>query len=133
MKGFRYFVLCVFLAAGCTYVDRAVDGFSTIRGSWGYKNSAAGASVLTFNKDMTYDLDINGDGAANISGVYSVSGNILRLTDTDGEFDRKKCSQTGIYTFEIASREIQYQLVADQCSYRSQALGLTWQRVKKRK
>lgn len=123
-------VICVgiaFLGGCCRFEKKVCRPEPTLIGSWKLKNQGNGpATTLTFREDQTFQVDIGGDGVADIWGTYDLYGNRLKLTDTrsGGTTD---CLHSGFYNYTINGRELSFEVFAEECAPRREILTTGWE------
>lgn len=89
---------------------------------------AANPVQLTFHANRTYALDYDNDGIKDIWGEYRTSNDWIILKDVGGNF-APDCGHEGAYRFKLTERRMDFNIIADQCPYRAQALAISWERT----
>jgi len=94
-------------------------------GTW-----VSGDYSLTFKSDNTYSGGFNHDGAPQVWGSITLSGNLIMLTDSGGS---DACinsaagqAVTGSYTYHISGDTLNFNLFYDPCSGRAAFMGRTY-------
>jgi len=79
-----------------------------------------GTAVIAVNiqDNGTYSLDFGADGAIEINGKYSMSGDTMTFSD-DGE-----CKGTGVYNVKATSTTLTMTRISDECSNRGGPEGV---------
>ena len=119
----------VVLFSGCSHFGPIRGSSKGLTGRWKLKDSFQGSQILTFKKDNTYTLDLDGDGTPETLGEYHLySWNEIMLKDLRGQIPAD-CKEMGIYRYTLAAGEVHFQPTADQCSSRRQAFSLIWRKI----
>lgn len=72
--------------------------------------------LLVMDSDDTYTVDLGGDGTIDIYGEFSVDGDEIFITDTEGP---EACpDETGVYKFTVSDTEFLMERVSDPCEGR---------------
>jgi hypothetical protein len=82
-------------------------------------------TVWLLKADGTFQVDLNKDGKPDISGNYTVSGNMLTIHEVRGN-TAKACKQPATYTFERVGNELHFTLVSDKCKLRIKNVTRPW-------
>ena len=82
-------------------------------------------TVWILSADGTFQVDLNKDGKTDISGNYTVSGDILTINELRGK-TAKACKQPATYRFERVGNELHFTLVNDKCKRRIKNLLRPW-------
>ncbi len=133
-KETKAFVLLMVILTGvvqssCSVADWYMGRYVPFVGSWKFKDSAQGPQIIKFKRDMTYEIDIDGNGAKDIWGQYKLIEHQLTLQATDGTIG-SDCHEGAVYLYRKAHGELNFTLVGDQCRARVSALSQTRVRVK---
>ena len=98
---------------------------NALNGTW-----VSGRYRLAFNSDGTYLRDSNHEGIPAIHGSFTMSGNVIILTDSDGRYSciDSIAHQTfsGSYTYAMTGTALTFSLFHDPCSDRAAFLSLTF-------
>jgi len=96
-----------------------------LAGTW-----ISGGYSLTFKSDNTYRRDSNHEGIPAIRGSFTMSGNVIILTDTDGLYScidsSTKHVVSGSYTYAMTGTALTFSLFHDPCSDRAAVMSLTY-------
>ena len=93
-----------------------------LTGTW-----VSGGYSLTFKADNTYSRDENLPGTPVIRGSFTVSGNVILVTDSDSCINGTSGETTsGSYTYTISGNTLTFDLFHDPCSDRAAFLRLTY-------
>jgi hypothetical protein len=82
-------------------------------------------TVWLLKADGTFEVDLNRDGKPDISGNYTVSGDMLTINELRGNTP-KACKQPATYRFEKVGNELHFTLVSDKCKLRIKNLARPW-------
>lgn len=131
IKKMIWVVLLMFLTgvllAGCSHLDKKGGVGGTLVGSWKLKNqNEEPAAILTFKKDETFKLDLEGDGIVDLEGTYSIYGSRLQLTEIDANA-AIHCSHSGFYDYTIQGKELNFAVFAEECAPRQEILTGIWE------
>ena len=76
---------------------------------------------LTFAADYSYQVDWNGDGTADIHGIYEFwDGRLVMRDEYPGT--ATECVAPGVYTYRMEGGRLTFQLYADDCRPRKATL-----------
>ena len=102
----------------------AATSLNPLAGTW-----VNGGYRLTFKADNTYSRDLNLPGTPAVRGGFTVSGNVILITDFDSCINGTTGETTsGSYTYTISGNALTFNLFHDACSDREAFLGLTYTR-----
>lgn len=94
-------------------------------GKWRLDTSN-GSVVVEMKADMTWEVDFNGDGAADARGTYRTEGDKLFIQDTEGDCTNAKAE----YTYRISGNTLSMTKISDECEGRGGNIGDTLQMTK---
>ena len=94
-----------------------------LTGTW-----VGGGYSLTFNSDNTYSRDLNLAGTQAVRGSFTVSGNVIMVTDSDSCINGTGETTSGSYTYTITGNTLMFNIFHDPCSDRAAFLSLTYTR-----
>ena len=122
-------LLTALLMSGCSFLDIVQGTYIDLAGSWEYKSTGCNPLVLSFRKDMTFEVDFDSNGTRDIWGRYELYADRIKFIDAEDECTTD-CQEWAMYEYAIKGRELRFRLLADECRPRKYALSLTWQRVR---
>ena len=100
----------------------AATSLNPLAGTW-----VNGGYRLTFKADNTYSRDLNLPGMPAVRGSFTVSGNVIMVTDFDSCINGTTGDTTsGSYTYTISGNALTFNLFHDPCSDRAAFLRLTY-------
>jgi hypothetical protein len=82
-------------------------------------------TVWLLKADGTFQVDLNKDGKPDISGNYTVSGDMLTINELRGN-TAKACKQPATYRFARVGNELHFTLVSDKCELRIKNVTRPW-------
>jgi len=82
-------------------------------------------TVWILKADGTFQVDRNRDGKTDISGNYTVSGNMITINEVRGN-TAKVCKQPATYSFERVGNELHFTLINDKCKLRIKNMTRPW-------
>ena len=82
-------------------------------------------TVWILKPDGTFQVDLDKDGKPDISGNYTVSGDMLTINEVHGNTP-KVCKQPATYRFERVGNELHFTLVSDKCKLRIKNVTRPW-------
>ena len=104
-------------------VNPELSADEQIIGTW---NQSAGPAVFAVRPDGSFTMDMNGDGAADISGKYELTGNVIRLIENSPECPD---AQSGYYRFFIVEDMLFFKAKEDSCVARNNRVLRHWKRA----
>jgi len=120
----------IWAASGCSVVDWYAGRYVPFTGTWKFKDSAQGPLVVKFNRDMTYEVDTDGNGTKDIWGEFKLHDSQVTLQDVGGAMGGD-CHEGAVYLYQLSRSELRFAIVGDQCKSRVAALAQPWVRVEK--
>lgn len=108
----RLAVLLLFLAPGAVFAQSMV-------GTWQWDDTMDGTTV-TFSfevkADGTWTVDVGNDGSVELSGVYTLDGDQMTITETG---EGSPCSGVaGLYKMTITETTATASVISDKCDQR---------------
>ncbi len=82
-------------------------------------------TVWILKADGTFQVDLSRNGKPDISGTYTVSGDMLTINEVRGNTP-KVCKQPATYRFERVGNELHFTLVSDKCKLRIKNVTRPW-------
>lgn len=116
-------VICAF-GCGCSFFHLLSHEPVDLGGKWVAKGQPL---VMTFKKDLTYEIDQNGDGVPDITGTYRQSLHWVYLRQ-DKPAGVATCDEDGAYEYTIKGKSITFASMGDSCGERIQLLSNAWER-----
>jgi hypothetical protein len=83
--------------------------------------------VWTLRSDDTFELDLNSDGQADLSGVYHLRGSRMSISASGGTVP-SGCDNAGIYRVKLRKDTLTFVPVQDDCTERVLMLAAKWRR-----
>ena len=93
-----------------------------ILGAWQFAQQQKGRLTLTFNQNGSYVVDFNGDGGADIQGIYELWGERLIFRD-EAPQNVTDCRYPGVYYFAIQNDRLSFEMYSDDCRPRRGVLA----------
>ena len=85
-------------------------------------------TVWVLNADGTFTVDLNHDGKTDVTGKYSVSGDMITIEELHGKTP-KGCKGPATYKFARTDKDsLQFTVVSDTCKLRIQNVTQGWKR-----
>lgn len=94
---------------------------SGIQGRWRYEDIKLGQLQIAFNADFSYYVDFQGDGKADIEGIYEFWDQRVIFSD-ESPGAATDCVSPGIYLFVIDGGRLTFQHYSDDCRPRQAVL-----------
>ena|SRR5215210_6043345 len=88
-------------------------GNSQLVGIWKHKTGA----LWAIRADGGFDVDLNRDAAADITGVYRLRGDQMTISNTGGE-SMPGCEWPGVYQYKLSNDKLRFNVVEDACTER---------------
>ena len=101
------------------------DPSDKVAGTW-IKTSDMGSVTFTISADKKYEVEFTGDGTADVTGSYVISGQQITFTDEGGDY--KSSDSSGVYEFEV-SDSLTFTKVDDPVDGRSRLIVGTWSKA----
>ena len=100
------------------------DPSDKVAGTW-IKTSDMGSVTFTFSADKKYEVEFTGDGTADVTGSYVISGQQITFTDTGGDY---RSDSDGVYEFTV-SDSLTFTKVDDPVDGRRRLMEGTWSKA----
>jgi hypothetical protein len=106
--------------------EKIKDVESSLAGRWVLQSLVGRNLAMIYRPDHTFGVDIGADGSEEITGVYQIEGDEVRLKDVQGDFDEKCKAVMGVYQFNLAQDGLHYTLLDDSCPGRVKNFKKVW-------
>lgn len=97
------------------------DPSDKVAGTW-IKTTDMGSVTLTISADKEYEVEFTGDGTADVTGSYVISGQQITFTDEGGDYSS---NSSGVYEF-LVSDSLRFTKVNDPVDGRSRLIVGAW-------
>jgi len=123
-------ILLVLPLSGCVTFSftELLDYDASLVGTWRFQDRSLGDLQLSFRRDGTYEVDYNADGEKDIWGWYDYFLEYMKFTDDEPRVITD-CYEAGFHKPIVSSRELSFEVFADQCKPRKGVLSNTFERV----
>ena len=97
------------------------DPSDKVAGTW-IKTSDMGSVTFTISADKKYEVEFTGDGTADVTGSYVISGQQITFTDEGGDY---RSDASGVYEFMV-SDSLRFTKVNDPVDGRRRLVEGAW-------
>jgi hypothetical protein len=113
----------LFIMIGCAIMPSMPSKAEGLIGTWGFQDTTKGGLTLSFKEDLTYVVDYNNDGVADITGNFYFFEETIKFTD-DAPRKETDCYEAGFHEYVLTNDLLRFKPFAEQCAPRKFILGL---------
>jgi len=124
-RSIRWLAAGVALACLCGCASFPRKGRPALEGTW--KNPFG--VKWTIREDGTFDVDFNKDGERDAWGTLFAAGTTMTISEMSGKVP-PDCTGSGVYRFRRTAESLHFELVRDDCAFRSSSVVMEWERKK---